>query len=106
MGQTEILDHKEGTLAVLEEISGKPAAESIGMCRGNIYGSYVHGIFDKEDVAKTLVTALYHAKGLDSGEIAGMNVQAYKEQQYDLLAQGIRENIDMDLLYQILEKGV
>jgi len=106
MGQTEILDHKEGTLAVLEEISGKPAAEAIGMCRGNIYGSYVHGIFDKEDVAKTLVTALYHAKGLDSSEIEGLNVQAYKEQQYDLLAQGIRDNIDMDLLYQILEKGV
>ena len=106
MGQTEILDGQSGHLAVLEEISGKAAKESVGMCRGNIYGSYIHGIFDQEDVAKTLVAALYKEKGLDCEELAGLNVQAYKEQQYDLLAQGIRENINMELLYQILEKGV
>jgi adenosylcobyric acid synthase len=106
MGQTQILDDQEGYLAVLEEISGKPASEAVGMCRDNIYGSYIHGIFDKEDVAKTLVSALYRAKGLDGGEIAGLNVQAYKERQYDLLAQGIRENVDMDRLYRILEEGI
>lgn len=106
MGQTQILDGQEGHLAILEEISGKPAAEAAGMCRGNIYGSYIHGIFDREDVAKTLVSALYRAKGLDGGEIAGLNVHEYKERQYDLLAQEIRDNIDMELLYQILEKGI
>jgi adenosylcobyric acid synthase len=106
MGQTQILDGQEGYLAVLEEISGKPASEAVGMCRDNIYGSYIHGIFDKEDVAKTLVSALYRAKGLDGGEIAGLNVQAYKERQYDLLAQGIRENIDMERLYRILGEGI
>jgi adenosylcobyric acid synthase len=106
MGQTQILDGQEGYLAVLEEISGKPASEAVGMCRDNIYGSYIHGIFDKEGVAKTLVSALYRAKGLDGGEIAGLNVQAYKERQYDLLAQGIRENIDMERLYRILEEGI
>ena len=106
MGQTEILDGQNGRLAVLEEISGRPACETVGMCRGNIYGSYIHGIFDKEDVAKTLVEALYKSKGLDCDELQGLNVQAYKEQQYDLLAQGIRENINMEQLYQILEKGV
>ena len=46
------------------------------------------------------------SKGLDCDELQGLNVQAYKEQQYDLLAQGIRENINMEQLYQILEKGV
>ncbi len=106
MGQTEILDGQNGRLAVLEEISGRPACETVGMCRGNIYGSYIHGIFDKEDVAKTLVEALYKSKGLDCDELQGLNVQAYKEQQYDLLAQGIRDNINMEQLYQILEKGV
>ena len=106
MGQTEILDDKGGQLAILEEISGQPAAEAVGMCRENIYGTYIHGIFDKEDVAKTLVSALYRAKGLDDSELSGMDVKAYKEQQYDLLAQGIRENIDMDLLYRILNEGV
>lgn len=93
-------------LAVLEEISGKPAEEPIGMCCGNIYGSYIHGIFDSEDVAKTLVSSIYKLKGLDESALSGLNVHSYKEQQYDLLAKGIRENIDMKQLYQILDEGV
>jgi adenosylcobyric acid synthase len=93
-------------LAILEEISGKPAEEPIGMCCGNIYGSYIHGIFDSEDVAKTLVSSLYKLKGLDESALSGLNVHTYKEQQYDLLAKGIRENIDMKQLYQILDEGV
>lgn len=93
-------------LAVLEEISGKPAEEPIGMCCGNIYGSYIHGIFDSEDVAKTLVSSIYKLKGLDESALSGLNVHTYKEQQYDLLAKGIRENIDMKQLYQILDEGV
>jgi adenosylcobyric acid synthase len=93
-------------LAILEEISGKPAEELIGMCCGNIYGSYIHGIFDSEDVAKTLVSSLYKLKGLDESALSGLNVHTYKEQQYDLLAKGIRKNIDMKQLYQILDEGV
>ena len=126
MGQTQVIDEAEagpagfgGTagaadgvagktehLVVLEEISGKSVSEAAGLCRGNIYGSYIHGIFDREDVAKTLAAELCRAKGLDPGEIAGLNVREYKERQYDLLAQAIRENIDMKLLYKILENGV
>lgn len=106
MGQTLLLDKKVGDLTILDEISGKPADEKAGMCFENIYGTYIHGIFDKEDVAKTIVKALYKSKGLHYEEVEGLNVHDYKEKQYDLLAQGIRENIDMKLLYEILEKGV
>jgi adenosylcobyric acid synthase len=106
MGHTQILDHNAKDLTVIEEVSGEPVQEFAGMCCGNIYGSYIHGIFDKEDVAKTIVTALYKEKGLDYKEVSGLDVHAYKEQQYDLLAQGIRENIDMKRLYEIIEKGV
>ena len=57
-------------------------------------------------MAKTIVSALLRAKGLDDGQVAGIDMAAYKEQQYDLLADGIRQSIDMDLLYQIVEEGV
>ncbi len=113
MGQTELLDSQRtpspghsGHLAVLEEISGKSTSVTVGMCRGNIYGSYVHGIFDRKGVAATLAKALARSKGLDLGELSGLDVKAYKEQQYDLLAQGIRENTDMKRLYEILEEGI
>ncbi len=106
MGLTQILHQKARDLTVIEEISGEPAQEFAGMCCGNIYGSYIHGLFDKEDVVKTMVTALYKEKGLDYGAVSGLDVHAYKEQQYDLLAKGIRENIDMKRLYEIIAKGV
>ena len=32
---------------------------------GNVYGTYIHGIFDKEEIALTVVKALLSAKGLD-----------------------------------------
>ena len=35
-----------------------------------------------------------------------MDAAAYREQQYDLLADAIRENLDMKCIYDILEKGI
>ena len=32
--------------------------------------------------------------------------KVYKEQQYDKLAEGLRENMDMAKIYQILEEGL
>ncbi|MBR0597338.1 cobyric acid synthase [Sinanaerobacter chloroacetimidivorans] len=106
MGQTRPIDHQIACLAVLDEISGQQSEEYAGMCDHHIYGSYIHGIFDGEGAAQALVSALLKAKGLDCEEISSVNMRDYKEQQYDLLAKGIRENIDMDQVYQILEKGV
>lgn len=106
MGHTQMLRRNTQDLTVIEEISGEPARELAGMCCGNIYGSYIHGIFDQEDVAKTIVAALYREKGLDYQEASGLDVHAYKEQQYNLLAKGIRENTNLKLLYEIIEKGV
>ncbi|MEA4925208.1 MAG: cobyric acid synthase [Syntrophomonadaceae bacterium] len=106
MGQTRMLHDYARDLTVIEEISGQSARKLAGMCCGNIYGTYIHGIFDHEDVAPTMVTALAREKGMNYEAISGFDMQAYKERQYDLLAQGIRENINMKMLYEIIDKGV
>lgn len=72
----------------------------------NIYGTYIHGIFDKEDVAKTIVKALYKEKGLDYSEVESIDIKEYKEKQYDLLADYVRESLDMEYIYEVLEKGI
>lgn len=77
-----------------------------GLNCGNVYGSYVHGIFDEEGVAKTIISALLRAKGLDDKDVAAIDIKAYKEQQYDLLADGIRNHVDMELIYKILQQGI
>lgn len=91
---------------VLADIAedGAPA-KADGLNSGNVYGSYVHGIFDREEVAKAIISALLRAKGLSDEDVVSTDMAAYKEQQYDLLADGIRRNMDMDLLYRIVEQG-
>ena len=51
----------------------KGAAKADGVCHGNVYGTYVHGIFEKEEVVKAIVTAIGEAKGLDMTQIAGVD---------------------------------
>ena len=76
------------------------------LCRDNAYGSYVHGIFDAPGVADTIVKALCREKGVDAGQLQSFDPAAYKEQQYDKLAQAVREGLDMDLIYRILNREV
>ena len=71
----------------------------------NVYGCYVHGIFDQAEVAQSLIHSILKKKGIDSAHIKVKDWKSYKEEQYDKLAQIMRENIDMDLVYQMIEKG-
>lgn len=72
----------------------------------NVYGTYIHGIFDGEGIASTIVEALLKKKGLDFSDVETIDYQAYKETQYDKLAKSVRENLDMKKIYTILEEGV
>ena len=76
-----------------------------GASNGSVYGCYVHGIFDRPEAAKAVVTALMEQKGLDPAQVQGKDLASYKEQQYDKLADIIRENLDMKAIYEVLEKG-
>ena len=73
---------------------------------GNVYGSYVHGIFDGPGVADTILKALCGQKGIGYGALGTFDVKAYKEQQYDKLADAVREGMDMELVYKILKREV
>ena len=73
---------------------------------GNVYGSYVHGIFDAPGVADTILKALCLQKGIDLAALGTFDRNAYKEQQYDKLADAVREGLDMELVYKILNREV
>lgn len=70
----------------------------------NVYGSYIHGIFDAPGIADHVVKVLCEKKGVDPSALGTFDRAAYKEQQYDLLAKNMRENLDMDLIYRILDE--
>ena len=73
---------------------------------GNIYGTYIHGIFDKDTISKTIIGALLKAKGLDDSDIKAFNITDFKNEQYDILADGIRNALDMEYVYRVLNEGV
>lgn len=67
----------------------------------NVYGSYVHGIFDTREVAGTIIKVLYGKKGI-AYQNGAMDRAAYKELQYDLLAKQLRESLDMEKIYEMI----
>ncbi len=106
MGQTEAVAAGPAPLAAIETISGRAQAKEDGLCCGNVYGTYIHGIFDREEVSKAVVISLFQAKGLDYAQVQSVDIQAYKEQQYDLLAEGLRQNLDLEMVYRIVDQGI
>ena len=47
-----------------------------------------------------------YKKGVQMGDMGSMTYAEYKETQYDLLAAGLREALDMNQIYRILEEGI
>ena len=98
MGETTYLEDA-APLSRLTCLDG--AEKPDGAARGNVWGSYVHGIFDSGAFAQGLVNVLLSAKGL-TPDAAAVDWATYQEEQYDKLAAGIRASLDMDRVYRIL----
>lgn len=104
MGESVLLEGAHPFTEITDRVQN--TAKKDGAYSGNVYGSYVHGIFDKEEVAKSVVKAIGERKGLDVSQMTGMDFAAFKETQYDKLADGLREHLDMKKIYEILEAGL
>ena len=73
-------------------------------CRsGNVSGTYLHGLFDSGDAVEKLASWLCERKGIQTESAAAQPRQTYRERQYGLLAAGVREALDMDAVYRIME---
>jgi len=77
-----------------------------GAQRGNVYGTYVHGIFDRADAAGRIARALAVKKGIDPSGITGTDYREYKESQYDILADTLKKYLDMDAIDRIIDSGI
>ena len=80
---------------------GKRVKED-GWNRGNIYGAYIHGIFDHPGIAETIVSSLAAKKGISMDEVKAGDYSAYRQQQYDKLADVLRSSLDMDAIYKMM----
>ncbi len=104
MGATSAAEG-ECDLAELTTVDGlvKTDGKSDGK---NVYGCYVHGLFDSSEILQALSDTLLARKGLTRSSTAEINLREYKEKQYDLLADALRQALDMEQIYRILDEGV
>ena len=78
---------------------GSKLVKEDGWNRGNIYGSYLHGVFDGPGIAETLAASLAKAKGIRWEEGGMTDYREYRQLQYDRLAAALRESLDMEAVY-------
>lgn len=81
---------------------GRTRADSMVSACGNVYGSYVHGIFDKGKIARRIAEILAEEKGVVLEEDTTSDYATYKEEQYDRLAGILREHLDMQAIYDMM----
>jgi adenosylcobyric acid synthase len=62
-------------------------------------GTYIHGILDNAQFVDYLLSP--YAEKI-SADTAPFNYQAFKEEQYNRLADHVRSHVNMDLIYEIL----
>ena len=87
---------------VTDAVSGEKKLD--GMCRNGVYGTYLHGFFDQEQITQALLQILAEKKGIALERLGQETYLQYRERQYDLLAAQLRESLDMKKIYQMMEE--
>jgi cobyric acid synthase CobQ len=90
-----------GKTVPYEDITEFTSAGS-GFCKGNVYGTYIHGFFDKRDITSAIVSKIAMLKGKEIHAENILDYSDFKDRQYDLLAGTLRKSLDMDYIYQIM----
>lgn len=82
-----------------------------GCVQGRVFGTYLHGIFESTEFTQRMLEQLCLDRHMDyetllaetsAGEKGLSSYQAYKETQYDLLADAVRKHLDMEKIYEII----
>jgi adenosylcobyric acid synthase len=91
-------------MKIKDEVTG--AFKEDGYSSERVYGTYVHGIFDRHEIVENMVMSLAKIKGIDKPKTHILDYSQYKQLEYDKLADGLRNSLDMDMIYEIIKKGV
>lgn len=94
MGQTTIREGVDASALI------KIGDRYDGCVSCNVYGTYMHGFFDSDELRANILKALADKKGVNLTSV--LSRKEYKEMMYDRLADGVRNSLDMDKIYKIL----
>lgn len=86
--------------SLTDEKSGEQKED--GAYASDVYGTYVHGCLDDASVIQALIEAIADKKGISFEKRTIRSAEEVREEQLDLLADTVRNGIDLDAVYHIL----
>ena len=118
MGQTEFASGADKAYfsQITDSVSGETKLD--GAVSGNVFGTYIHGLFDETEFCNKFIEILAGRKGISSEKwsqiinadekssdgikMSSRSIQDFKESQYNLLAETLRKHLDMKKIYEIM----
>ena len=73
-----------------------------GAMQGNVFGTYLHGLFDEGSLTEALASWLLARKGIVQKAFRPQSHREYQQSQYDLLADAVCASLDLDAVYQVM----
>ena len=96
MGRTKQISGKGSSFIRLED------GRMDGCCCGNVFGTYLHGLFDTGELTDAVAEYLLERKGINPENFHAESRAEYRERQYRKLAETVRESLDMSEIYRII----
>ncbi len=78
------------------------SGQAEGCVKNNVFGTYLHGLFDSGELTERLASYLCQYKGIDASKAKTISMEEYRSQQFDILADGVRKALDMETIYRIM----
>ncbi|MFQ5957267.1 MAG: cobyric acid synthase [Candidatus Brocadiales bacterium] len=97
--------HIKPLLRIIER-GGRPVDIMDGAVstNGQVIGTYLHGLFDNDEFRQRLTNYLRTKNGAEPiGNETHLSSQAFKEGAYNRLASVVRENLRIEVIYDILD---
>ncbi|MBS4030765.1 MAG: cobyric acid synthase [Clostridiales bacterium] len=71
---------------------------------GRVIGTYLHGLFDSAQFRQGFLNRVRVAHGLPERTGDGVSARQRRESSYRLLAQAVRDHLDLELLHTLIQK--
>ena len=103
MGQTQLLEGTRPFIKIEKRLDNNVEVFDGGVNeKGNVFGTYIHGVFDNIKFTRELLNRVREEKGLGKIESSVKDFDEFKEIEYRKLAKLVRNNVDMEKIYEIV----
>ena len=87
---------------ILDDTTGNGSSHEDGFVRSNVFGTYLHGLFDSGELTEAMARWLCARKGIPYEAPVPKSHAEEQEEELTKLAAAVREALDMDAVYAIL----